>query len=138
MLRALAECRIYYRYISLIKHIYDNATSCVRLHQDTDAFPVERGVRQGDNISPKLFTALLEFAFKQHNWDNLGINIDGEYLNHLRFTDDIMLIADRLDDAQKMLDDLNNSTRQVGLNINFSKTQFMTNLVPSTGTWKVF
>ena len=35
MLLALADCRIDYRYIALIKNVYDTATASVRLHEDT-------------------------------------------------------------------------------------------------------
>lgn len=64
ILEALNQSRIDYRYTSLIRNIYKNATSNVRLYEDTEKFNIERGVRQGDNISPKLFTAALELAFK--------------------------------------------------------------------------
>lgn len=131
MLLALADCRIDHRYIEAIKNIYSTATSCVRLHEETSKFRIERGVRQGDTISPKLFNNLLEYMFKKINWDDLGINIDGENLNHLRFADDIVLISDRLDKAMRMLESLQTASRRVGLKINTSKTQFMTNLVVS-------
>ena len=44
-------------------------------------------MRQGDTISPKLFTSTLESIFRRLNWENKGLEIDGEYLNHLRFKD---------------------------------------------------
>lgn len=133
MLKALAESRVDHRYSALIKYIYRNATASVRLHQDTDMFPIERGVRQGDTISPKLFNTVLEYACKRINWRNMGINIDGEHLNHLRFADDIVLIADSLEDSRRMLQELHTSCHHVGLKINFSKTKYMTNLVMSEG-----
>lgn len=131
MLLALADCRIDHRYIALIENIYDTATACVRLHEDTSRFEVQRGVRQGDTISPKLFTAILEYMCKQIDWQNMGVNINGEDLNHLRFADDIVLISDSVDKARKMLEHLHRTSRTVGLRINTSKTQFMTNLVVS-------
>ena len=45
-------------------------------------------MRQGDPISPKLFTAVIEEIFKKADLDK-GINIDGERLKNLRFADDI-------------------------------------------------
>lgn len=135
MLKALSDCRIDYRYSAVIKHIYENATASVRLHDNTDKFNIERGVRQGDTISPKLFNAVLQYMYKQTNWDNLGVNINGERLNHLRFADDIVLIADRLDDVISMLRNLNEESRKVGLKINFPKTKIMTNLVLGEGIY---
>jgi len=41
----------------------------------------------------KLFTVVLKYAFKL-DWERKGVNIYGEYFNHLRFADDIILISD--------------------------------------------
>lgn len=131
MLSALADCRIDHRYIDIIKQSYKNANAVIRLHEDTPSFQIERGVRQGDVISPKLFTNLLEYMFKRTNIENLGININGEKLSHLRFADDLILITDDLKEAQEMLSELNLASREVGLKINTGKTKFMTNLVAS-------
>lgn len=65
IITALEECRIDSKYTNLIKHIYDNVTASVRLY---NKIIIERGIRQGDTISPKLFTAALEHAFKPLNW----------------------------------------------------------------------
>lgn len=130
MLIALTECRIDYRYTNLIKHIYQSATASVRLsEQETNKFSIQRGVRQGDTISPKLFTTLLEHTCKRAGLSEHGININGEKLSHLRFADDIVLIADRMDDATEMLEKLYHASLEVGLKINMTKTQIMTNLV---------
>lgn len=131
MLKALADCRVDYRYLTIIRHVYNNAKAYVRLHQDTTEFSVERGVRQGDVISPKVFTTLLEYLFKKIDFGEKGVNIDGEKLNHLRFADDIVLVADCIGDAREMLESLDAASREVGLKVNKAKTQFMTNLVPS-------
>lgn len=97
------------------------------MHANTDKFQIRRGVRQGDNVSPKLFTTLLEYAFKQIDWQNWDININGENLNHL-FADDIVLISDNIGEAIQMLKKLQEMSER-GLTINVSKTKFMTNLV---------
>ncbi|CAG9837260.1 unnamed protein product [Diabrotica balteata] len=60
-----------------------------------------------------------------------GIKIDGEYLNNLRFADDILIIAEDLGMAREMVQELVVGTEIVGLNINISKTKIMTNLVPN-------
>ncbi|CAH1642509.1 unnamed protein product [Spodoptera littoralis] len=66
----------------------------------------QKGVRQGDVISPKLFTNALEDVFKRLNWSGLGININGEYITHLRFADDVVIMAESLEDLNTMLSDL--------------------------------
>ena len=84
-------------YIILLQDLYNGATSTLklhsRLHRDSDKISLQRGVRQGDNISPKLFTACLQDAIiNKINWEDKGINIDGEHLSHF-FADDIVLVA---------------------------------------------
>ena len=90
-----------------------------------------RGVRQGDTMSPKLFIAVLQYAFGMLEWSGKGLNIDGLNLTDPRFADDIALFSDNLQDIRKMLEDLQQVCAQIGLKINISKTKFMTNLVPS-------
>lgn len=131
MLQALTECRVDYRYTAIIKNIYEKATARVKIHENTQDFPIERGVRQGDVLSPKLFTTLLEYMFKKIGFDEMGININGEKLSHLRFADDIVIIADRIDEAKEMLHRLQRTSETVGLKINFNKTEYLTNLVVS-------
>lgn len=45
--------------INIIKHIYENSSSVIRLRKASDVFPIERGLRQGDAILPKLITVTL-------------------------------------------------------------------------------
>ena len=47
-------------YVELIKHIYENATSLIMTDKTSESFKIERGVRQGDPISLKLFNAVLK------------------------------------------------------------------------------
>ena len=56
-------------YITLLRDLYNGATSTLKLHRDSDKIKLQRGVRQGDNISPKLFTACLQDAIiNKINW----------------------------------------------------------------------
>ena len=71
---------------TFIENIYKGATARVHLdNQVSEPFAIERGVRQGDPLSPKLFTAVIEDIFKKADLDK-GINIDGERLQNLIYT----------------------------------------------------
>jgi len=59
----------------------------------TNRISINRSVRQGDTISPKLFTLVLEDVFRKLYWDKKGLRVEGEYLSNLRFADDIVLIS---------------------------------------------
>ena len=55
-------------------------------------FMIKRRVRQGDPMSPKLFSAVLEQVFRCFDWNKYRLNVNGVQLNHLRFADDLILI----------------------------------------------
>ncbi|CAG4999976.1 unnamed protein product [Parnassius apollo] len=99
-------------------------------NQSSKPIQLQRGVRQGDVISPKLFTAALEDVFKLLDWKGYGININGEYITHLRFADDIVLMAESLQDLSTMLNDLNGVSQRIGLKIkmNMDKTKIVFNI----------
>lgn len=115
------------KYINIIKYIYSNSTSRVKLERRGDVIKIERGVRQGDPLSPKLFISVLENVFRQLKWTKFGINIDGRRLNHLRFADDIIIFAETAKHLQDMLSTLNQESENVGLQMNRIKTKVMTN-----------
>ena len=83
----------------------------VHLHKESEKIRIKRGVRQGDTISSKLFTATLESIFRRLNWENKGVKIDGEFLSHLRFADDIFLCTETPQELQQMLQELSDETR---------------------------
>ena len=99
----------------------------VHLHKESDKSRIKRGVRQGDTISPKLFTATLESIFRRLNWENKGVNIDGEFLSNLRFVDDIFLCTETPQELQQMIQELFDESRRVGLRpkMNIAKTEVM-------------
>ncbi len=57
----------------------------------------------------------------------LGIKIDGEYLNNLKFADDIVLLSESEGNLQKMIENLNRVSLKVGLKMNMKKTKVMFN-----------
>ena len=97
-------------YVNVLRHIYKQAKSFIRLHKDSKPFQVSRGVRQGDTSSPKLFTAFLEKVFRKLNWSRRGILIDGEYLTHHRFADDIIIFTRNIAELHEMLQELNQAS----------------------------
>ena len=50
----------------------------VHLHKESETIRIKKGVRQGDTISSKLFTATLESIFRRLNWENRASSIFNE------------------------------------------------------------
>lgn len=67
---------------------------------------IQRGVRQGDTIYSKLFTAVIKYFYERIIWDITGVTINGEDLSHLKFAYNISLISDSVDKAANMLEKL--------------------------------
>ena len=112
-------------YIEILKDIYTDSSVTVHLHKESEKIRIKRGVRQGDTISPKLFTATLESIFRRLNWEHKGVKIDGEFLSKLRFADDIFLCTETLQELQQMLQELSDESRRMGLKMNITKTKVM-------------
>ena len=107
-------------YIELLKEIYTNSSMTVHLHKESNKINIRRGVRQGDIISPKV--TALENKFRRLIWETRGLKIDGEYLNRVRFADDIFLCANTPHEVQQMLQELVDKRENQDLKMNKSKT----------------
>ena len=123
ILTSLQEQGIEDVYIEILKDIYTDSSVTVHLHKESEKIRIKRGVRQGDTISPKLFTATLESIFRRLNWENKGMKIDGEFLSNLRFADDIFLCTETPQELQQMLQEPSDESRRMGLKMNIAKTK---------------
>lgn len=90
-------------------HICDTSTKPIQL---------QKGVRQGDIISQKLFTTATGWLL---DWTRLGVNINGGYVIHLRFTDVVM--AKYMEELGTLLNDLARVSQLVALLMNMDKTK---------------
>ena len=124
---ALRKINISETYVQILMNIYKDASA--RIHLDnhvSEKFVIERGVRQGDPISPKLFTAAIEEIFKTASLSK-GILIDGEHLKDLRFADDVALCTENEQQMEVNLNIINKESKKAGLRIHKDKTKYMTN-----------
>jgi hypothetical protein len=127
VLTSLEQQNIEEVYINTLAGIYKNSYTTTKLHKESAHIPICKGVRQGDTISPKLFTAGLENIFQSLSWEDKGISINGKRLNNLRFADDVALIGESLEDIGNRLNELANESKLRGLKINMEKTKILKN-----------
>ncbi|KAK6743985.1 hypothetical protein RB195_010967 [Necator americanus] len=113
------------QYIKVLRELYSNFTTGISPFYKNIIIEVKRRVRQGDTISPKIFTATLENAMRKLEWDDMGVKVDGRQLHHLRFADDIVLITPSTSQAERMLTEFDETCGSIGLQLNIQKTMFM-------------
>ena len=128
MLLALQQQGIGSEYIALLQELNKDCNTEITLFDRPINIAIGRGVKQGDPISPKLFNASLEHVFRQLDWEETGIKINGRWLNHLRFADDVVLVGHSVADIQRRLTELDLAGAAVGLKINMAKTKWMRNV----------
>ena len=119
ILTSLQEQGIEDVYIGILKDYTDSSVT-VHLHKESEKIRINRRVRQGDTISPKLFTATLESIFRRLNWENKGMEIYGQFLSKLRFADDIFLCTETPQELQQILQERSDESRRMGLKMNIA------------------
>ena len=86
-----------------LKHFHKNAQSCVINNGTTsDHFFLERGVRQGDPLSPNIFVLAVEalaIAVRQDATIK-GISVGGEETTLLQYADDMTAVLADVSSAQ--------------------------------------
>ncbi|XP_048743557.2 uncharacterized protein LOC125656974 [Ostrea edulis] len=109
-----------------IKNIYQSSESCVRVNGKlTNWFSCKTGVKQGDNLSPTLFSIFANDLVHEINSLDVGVNIADEKLSVLLYEDDIALIAKTPEELQCMLQKLHNWCRRWRVLINTEKSKCM-------------
>ncbi len=99
--------------INKVEISYIKLIATIGLHQNSDETTFKKSLRRSDTISP----ACLEEVFKNLIWKGIGFKNDGEHLNNLMFTDNIVLLSESEDILQKMIEELNRESLKVGLKL---------------------
>jgi Reverse transcriptase (RNA-dependent DNA polymerase) len=125
--RALRELGFSEQVIALIKNLYDNGTSRVRIAGRTSAaFETRIGTRQGCPLSPYLFNIFAEVMMRitLENFEG-GMRIGGIRVSNLRYADDIVLVAETAAELQELVSKMQGACEEMGLAINVAKTSSM-------------
>jgi hypothetical protein len=98
--------------------------------RSSDPFDIERGVKQGDSMSPLLFIivmdAILKICKRRTPRRRVGFwNMQHVYAQSLLFADDIVLIADTEEKLQKLVIEWTHEVERKGMELNEKKSKFM-------------
>lgn len=55
-------------YVKVLEDINDESTTTIKLRKVSEKILIKKGVKQGDHISTKVFTVVLEKVFKNSEW----------------------------------------------------------------------
>lgn len=103
---------------------------------ETELFDIVAGVLQGDTLAPYLFVIVLDYALRaaiDGKEEQLGFKlmkrqsrrIGPIVMTDLDFADDIALLSEEIDQAQELLQRVEQSVGKVGLKMNAAKTKVM-------------
>jgi len=125
LMELLKKSRMDGRDQRLIQNLYWNQTASVKLDsEESESFPIKRGVRQGCVISPKLFNWYTEIIFQEAD-ELRGVNIGGVNYTNLRFADDTVLMAESDTDLQAIVNKVKETSAVFGMKMNVKKTKTM-------------
>ncbi len=97
----------------------------------TDWFPVKSGVRQGDSLSPILFALFINDLATELNEAKHGVDIGNNMkLSILMYADDVVIISDSHENAQKQLDIMTRWCNTWGMIPNIKKSQVVHHRIP--------
>ena len=127
---ALLQMGVPAAYVGVLKTLYTGQRGTVITDKPSKSFPIKRGTKQGDPLSPSIFNAVLERVVDgiQSKWRRKGFGIQlgsgsSSVLCNLRFADDILLLATSRKDVEEMLVDLSTAANKAGLQIHMGKTK---------------
>uniref|UniRef100_A0A914USY1 Reverse transcriptase domain-containing protein n=1 Tax=Plectus sambesii TaxID=2011161 RepID=A0A914USY1_9BILA len=111
--------------IEVVKKLYASSSSIITFASSEVAIDVQRGVRQGNTLSPKLFGLCLQHALDSVDWAQRGLKVSNQCLPYLAYADDIVLLPHDVDKLQSMADNLFTACATISLNVNVAKTKWL-------------
>lgn len=113
----------------LIHNLYINQTANIVKGEVTASAQMKKGDRQGCTLSLPLFNCYIEKTINKVKARlttlNIGIKIEGQNVSMIKFSDDIVMIAESEGNIQRAVDDLTEMFRISEMKINIKKTKIL-------------
>ncbi|XP_063426826.1 uncharacterized protein LOC134710401 [Mytilus trossulus] len=122
----LLEIGVSSRFYSVIKNMYLETRSCIKIHDRiAEFFQTKLGVKQGDNLSPNLFKIFINSLPDYFTQTRDPIMLDGKLIHCLMYADDIVILSNSAEGLQEKLNELHNFCNDWCLDINTKKTKVL-------------
>ena len=122
----LIELGISSKFYSIVKNLYASSKSCIRVGDNlTEFFPINMGVKQGDNLSPNLFKIFINDLPKYFHSAPDPVYVNNTAIHCLMYADDIVLLSSSPSGLQHKLNRLTDYCKDWCLNVNTSKTKVL-------------
>jgi hypothetical protein len=121
----LIEFGVPMKLVRLIKMSLNETYSNVRIGKHlSDSFPIQNGLKQGDDLSLLLLNFVLGYAIRKVQENQVGLKLNGTH-RLLAYADDVILLGEHIDTIKKNMETLTDPSKEVGLEINIGKTKHM-------------
>jgi len=121
----LIEFRIPKKLVRLIKMCLTETYSRVRVGKNlSEMFPIRKGLKQGDTLSPLIFNFALEYAIKRVQVNQDGLILNGTH-QLLPYADDVNILGGSVHIVKENVEALVAATKETGLEVNTDKSKYM-------------
>lgn len=126
ILQALQDHKVDPRFIQYIKDDLRAASTSIKIGRNhSNAISINRGVKQGDPLSPLLFNIALDGVIQKLEQSGLGGTFgsgeDKIQITSMAFADDLVVLADNEAHLQPLYDIIENSLNALGMSLNIKK-----------------
>lgn len=122
--------------VRMVEDSYQDVNTTISSSGGNLEIKLQRGVKQGDPLSPLIFNAILEPLLLKLESQS-GYRVTGDtHISSLAFADDLVLLSDNVQQAARQLLDVEAYLSGLGMNLSASKCATF-HIIPKNKSWSV-